>query len=88
MRRLELSPEGGNATRVAVLPRPAGNDVVKRHQPARADERRVVGEVLLHAVVRMVAVDEQEVEISTVEEAADPPTGARFVGVPHHDSTR
>ena len=32
VRRLKLLPEGGDAARVAVLPGPAGNDVVKRHQ--------------------------------------------------------
>jgi hypothetical protein len=67
-----------------VLTRPPWHDVVERHETAGAHERRIVGEVLLHPFVAVVAVDEQEVYRFAAEEPLDLLADARFVRVPRH----
>ena len=54
-----------------MLTRSPWHDVVECHETAGAHERRVVGEVLLHPLVGVVAVDEEEVYRLAVQEPLD-----------------
>src|SRR5271166_4468815 len=51
------------------------------NQASGADERAVHGEVGLHALVGVVAIEEQEVEGLAVQEASDLVENSRGVGV-------
>lgn len=62
--RLELLPEILHLDRGNVI---GGNEVVEGDQPIVNDERFVQFEVLLHSLVRVVAVDEEEVDRVTIE---------------------
>src|SRR5205807_9047119 len=73
---LELAPEARHVARnrlrgYAVAAREVLVDVVETDQPARADELRVELEVGADALVRVIAVDEQEVELPAPERALD-----------------
>lgn len=55
--------------------------VMENHEPARRHERRIGLNILLHSLVRMLPINEQEVERLASEQSAPAPRHPRLVRI-------